>query len=74
VKHGTVIFFSVAVFGVYWLSKFGDASFETQVERLYFLTPMYLCVVFGINWNRSRELEERIKKLESAAVEGEDVK
>ena len=71
-KHGTVIFFSVTAFGVFWLSKFGDASLETQLERIYFLTPMYLCGVFAINWNRSKELEERLKKLESAAAGGEN--
>jgi hypothetical protein len=72
VKHGTVIFFSATVFGVYWLSKFGDASLETQLERLYFLTPMYFCVVFIICSNRSRELEERLKKLESDAAAREN--
>ena len=71
-KHGTVIFFSVTVFGVFWLSKFGDASLETQLGRLYFLTPMYLCGVLAINWNRSRELEERLKRLEGAAAEPEN--
>lgn len=71
-KHRTVIAFTIIVMGVYWWSSFGEVPVESQLERLYSLTPIYLCVVFGIHWYRSRELEERIEKLERAAAEREN--
>jgi hypothetical protein len=72
VKHGTVIAFSVIVIGVYWWSRFGEVSVETQLERIYSLTPLYLCLIFGLDWYRSKDIEERLKKLESAAAELDD--
>ena len=71
-KHRTVIAFSVIVLGVYWWSSFGEVPVESQLERLYWLTPIYLCVVFGSHWYRSIELEERLKKLESDAAAREN--
>jgi hypothetical protein len=72
VKHRTVAIFTVIVFGAYWFATFGNATFEVQLERSYWLTPIYLCIVFGLDWYRSKELEERIKKLEGEAAEREN--
>jgi hypothetical protein len=73
VKHGAVVFFTVLVFAVYWIQRLGGASVEQQLERIYFLTPLYLSLIFGHYWYRSKELEERIKNLEIALAERKEV-
>jgi hypothetical protein len=71
VKHGAVVFFTVLVFVVYWIQRLGGASIEQQLERIYFLTPLYLSLIFSHYWYRSKEIEGRIKNLETALAERE---
>ena len=70
-KHRAVVIFTVLVFVVYWIQRLGDASVEQQLERVYFLTPLYLSLVYGHFWYQSKQFEERIKNLEAALSERE---
>lgn len=68
-KYRAVVIFTVLVFVVYWIQRLGGASLEQQLERIYFLTPLYLSILFYQDWYRSKEIEERIKNLETALAD-----
>ena len=70
-KHRAVVIFVVLVFVVYWIQRLGDASVDQQLERIYFLTPLYLSLIFSQFWYQSKELEGRIKNLEAALADRE---
>jgi hypothetical protein len=57
---------------VFSWADFGDAPVNTKLERLYTLTSVYLCGVFASAWYTSKNLSDRIEKLERAAAERED--
>jgi hypothetical protein len=71
VKHGTVFVFTLIVVGVFSWAHFGDAPLETKLERLFTLTSIYLCGVFANAWYTSKNLSDRIDKLERSAAERE---
>lgn len=68
-KHRTVVSVSVIVLGTYWFARFVESPIEEQLEKIYVLTPLFLCAFFGLDWYRSKDLEERIKKLETKLAE-----
>jgi hypothetical protein len=72
VKHGTVFGFVLVVVGIFSWADFGDAPLDTKVDRLYTLTIVYLCFVFGSAWYREKNLSDRLEKLERAAAAREN--
>ncbi len=46
---------------------------KLNLERIYFLTPIYFVIVFGIDWYRAKDLKERIERLERAAIDRENL-
>lgn len=71
-KYGAVFAFTLVIVATFSWATFGGVPVETQLERLYFLVPVNIILLFSIDWYRAKAFDDRIRKLEQAIREKED--